>query len=113
MHDERVADLRADLAGEFVTKNDGIALEVKLALLEVLAELLQQAVFRLIRHADDADALQIALVLHDDDAFRHRHGGDDLGTRGEGFAQLTPVRVIWARHHASSSAAPSHAARSR
>jgi hypothetical protein len=43
MHDECVADLRADLAGEFVGEDDGVALEVEFALLEMLGELLQQA----------------------------------------------------------------------
>jgi hypothetical protein len=92
VHDERVADFGAEsrLANLSLRTMES-PLRSNLPSLRCLVSFLQQCVVRFIRHADDADALQIARVFDDDDAFGHRHGGDDLGTRREGFAQLAPV----------------------
>ena len=96
MYDECVANFRADLLRKFIAEDDGVALEVKLARLDMLGELLQQRVVLVVGHADHTDTLQIAGVFDHNDPFSHWHGRHDFGALSEGFPQLAPINGFWA-----------------
>ena len=86
MHHESVPHFRPDLLREFVGEDDGVVREVEPAFLEVLGELDEQRIVLAIVQADDADPLQVAVVFNDEDAFRHRHGGNDFGALSQSFS---------------------------